>query len=434
MQLKYKFITVLLVLCFTKVFAQETWTLKHCVVLGEQNSNELIIASLQTAVSQADTQSLSSYFLPGVSANIGQNYNFGSTIDPSTNSRVGSNIGSSNLNVDASITVLDMSLYSEHKRKALSVDWASLNEQELIYNYKVRILELFFQILELQELVGIQQLQLDNSLQNFMRVTKEVEAGAKPQSDFYDIEYVFSSEKISNNQTLNDLYNKKLDLLQLLNVQDMQVDNFVLQYESELVDLANEYSFNPFVEKSQLTQEITLQEKRVIKSRLLPRIVANYQFGTFYSKVLNANMSQESIAFSKQFADNKSHFVGIGLSIPVFQKGNIARSLRKKQVELELTKKNTQQVVLEYEQDKLRLDTQINQLQDLQEQLNQNILYAQKSFSTTQIKYENGTVDIYSFNGAKNQLLNSQFAIAKNKIFINLLYKKLELLNTNKLY
>ncbi|MHC5201969.1 TolC family protein [Myroides sp. LJL119] len=433
MRLINKILATFFLLFFANVFSQESWTLTHCVLLGEQNSNEIIIAGLNKAVSQADTQSLSSYFLPGVTANIGQNYNFGSTIDPSTNSRVGSNIGSTNFNMDVNLTLLDWSFFAEHKRKSLSIDYASLSELELKYNYKLRILELFFQILELQELVGIQQIQLDNSLQNYQRVTKEVEAGAKPQSDFYDIEFVFSSERISQNQTQNELFNRKLALLQLLNVKQVNPDQFVLQYQDEIFEISRNYEFNPFVEKSEIAQEIVLQEKRIIKSNLLPRIMANYQFGSFYSKVLNGDLGKESPTFSKQFADNKSHFVGIGLSIPIFQKGNIKRMLRKKKVEIELTNKQSQQIKLEYEQEKLRLETQIEQLKILESQLSQNILLAQKSFSTTQIKYENGAADIYSFNGAKNQLLNSQFARVKNKIFIVLLYKKLELLNSSKL-
>jgi outer membrane protein len=58
---------------------------------------------------------------------------------------------------------------------------------------------------------------------------------------------------------------------------------------------------------------------------------------------------------------------------------------------------------------------------------------AQKSFATTQVKYENGKADVFSFNQAKNELLNSQFALIKNNLTRSLLQKRLKLNNTNAL-
>lgn len=79
------------------------------------------------------------------------------------------------------------------------------------------------------------------------------------------------------------------------------------------------------------------------------------------------------------------------------------------------------------------LEEEIKQLESIAKQLHKSIEMSEKSFGTTQAKYENGQVDIFSFNSAKNQLLNSQFAIIKNEYNRSFMKNKLRLYNTNSL-
>ncbi|MHC5354412.1 TolC family protein [Myroides sp. LJL115] len=428
-----RFYLIFILVISNMAYPAQKWDLAYCLSIGKQNSKELVIAALQSDVVKAEKQSFGSLFLPDIGYNTSQNYNFGSTIDPSTNTRVSSNISSLNMSLDANISLVDFSSFARQKQLAHQLDYALLEQQELIYQYQYRILELFFQILELQELVKLQQEQFINSKENFNRVTKEVNAGAKPKSDFYDIEYVFTSESISIEQSQNNLFNAKLSLLHLLNYLEVTPDEFEVEYQDSLHDISSEYVFNPMLEKPKMLEKVLLAEQNAIKGSFLPRLSVNYQFGSFYSKVFNSNIAHESSKFSTQFGDNKSHFLGLGFYFPLFQKGQVRRRVNKSKAELELNRATMAQSELVYTQNLQMLEQQIHQSQYLQNQLENNIALAMKSFLTTQIKYENGTADIYSFNGAKNQLLNSQFAKVKNIIYISLLYKKLELLNTNKL-
>ncbi|MHC5309088.1 TolC family protein [Myroides sp. LJL116] len=428
-----RFYLIFLLVIGNMAYSTEKWDLAYCLSIGQHNSKELVIAALQSNVVKTEKQSFGSLFLPEIGYNTSQNYNFGSTIDPSTNTRVSSNISSLNMNVDASINLVDFSSFARQKQQVHRVDYALLEQQELFYQYQYRILELFFQILELQELVELQQEQFINSKENFDRVTKEVNAGAKPKSDFYDIEYVFTSERISIEQSQNNLFNAKLSLLHLLNYQEVKPEEFQVVHKESLNAIVSDYVFNPMLEKPKMLEKVLLAEQNAIKGGLLPKLMVNYQFGSFYSKVFKSNIAQESSKFSTQFGENKSHFLGVGLYFPLFQKGQVRRQINKSKADLELNRATMEQSELLYTQNLQMLEQQISQSQYLQNQLENNIALAMKSFLTTQIKYENGTADIYSFNGAKNQLLNSQFAKVKNIIYISLLYKKLELLNTNKL-
>jgi len=171
--------------------AQEQWTLEDCVAKGKENSLRLMVSALETKVIESRKQSVASYYLPDIGLNGTQSYNFGSAIDPATNSRVSSNIQSTRASLDAGVTLFDFSNFIQYKKDNLSIDYATLESEEVLFQYQTAILELFYEIIGSQSFLQIQQQQLINSKTNLERVQKEVEAGAKPKSDFYDIEYIY---------------------------------------------------------------------------------------------------------------------------------------------------------------------------------------------------------------------------------------------------
>jgi len=419
--------------CTQFLFAQEKWTLQDCLLLGEEHSYELMIASLEHEVVETQKQSVASYFLPQVGLNTSQSFNYGSTINPSSNARVSSNIQSLQTSLDASVSLFDWSNYMDRQMKVLQVSYAGLQEEEVRYYYQQRILDLFFKIIGTQEYANLQELQLKNSQTNFDRVTKEVEAGAKPQSDLYDIEFIFMNEQIRIQETANELKNQKLQLLHMLDVKTVPIDQFYLVFEKESVGFTSDYEFNPLLEKARVYQQILETEKKSLKAKNYPRLTGSYQFGTFYSKPFNTSLDWDVASFSRQFGDNKSHYVGIGLTVPLFQGGNTVRQLRKNKVERALNELKIADKERFISKENEQLVQEINQVEMLQMSLQKSISLAQKSFHTTQVKYENGKADVFSFNAAKNQLLNAEFALIQNDIKRVFLAKKRRLNYTNHL-
>lgn len=419
--------------CTQFLFAQEKWTLQDCLTLGQENSYELRIAQLERQVVETQKQSIASYYLPQFGVNASQGFNYGSAINPTTNARVSSNIQSLQTAVEASVSLFDWSNYIDRQMKKLNASYATLQEEEVNYYYQQRVLDLFFKIIGTQEYYKLQVLQLDNSRINLDRVIKEVEAGAKPQSDQYDIEYVFNNEQIRMQETVNELSNQKLQLIQLLDLKTSEIDNFELVFEKEFVGFNLDYEFNPILEKVRLYQHILETEKKTLRTKNYPTLRGNYQFGTFYSKPFNTSLDWDVASFSKQFGDNKSHYVGIGINIPIFQGGNVSRQLRKNKIERQLNAlkiKDKERLVYKENEQLLQ---EINQIGQLNESLKSSMHLAQKSFQTTQVKYENGKADVFSFNAAKNQVLNAEFALIQNEIKSIFLVKKRTLNYTNQL-
>lgn len=133
--------------------------------------------------------------MPSVNLFGDQSYNFGSTIDPSTNGRVSSNIQFDNFYINAKMNLIDFGMFFTVQKEKIDIEKAKA-EKEIIENeYKLQVLESFYQALFTQELLTIQKLQLDNSLFNLNRIRKEVDLGSKPKSDLYDMQLSFSQEE-----------------------------------------------------------------------------------------------------------------------------------------------------------------------------------------------------------------------------------------------
>lgn len=423
---------VLIALLFAaEVFAQEQWTLKDCVAKGVGNSLQFQVAVLHTQVVQTKQQSLGAYFLPEIGVYGTHAYNYGSTIDPSTNNRTGSNISSGQFSVEASVELFNLQNLFTSQRQKLDVDLTQLEEEEVKYRYLLELLIRFYEVLTTQEWLGIQRQQWFNSKDNLERLTKEVMAGAKPQSDLYDIQYVSNRDEISIRETENILYNQKLSLMHWLNVETINPDDFELVVTEEMQGFEDSYRFNPFVEKLLVQSWILNKERQVLKSANLPRLSAKYSFGSFYAETSAGDKAMRTAPFGEQLGDNKSHYVGISLAIPLFQKGTFSRQLKTNKAQLQLNELKLEETVLNLKYQNEEIEREIAQLDVLASIVEKNIVLAQKSFTTTQVKYENGKVDVFSFNQAKNELLNAQFALIKNKLTKRLLQKKRILNNTN---
>ncbi|MDR0227678.1 MAG: TolC family protein [Flavobacteriaceae bacterium] len=414
-------------------FCQVQWTLQDCLLKGKNNNLKLKIAALETQVVEQAKQSVASYYLPHIDANGRQSYNFGSAIDPVTNNRVSSNMQSTQVSLDAGITVFDYGTFINQKKQRLAVDYATLTEQEVWLEYQMSTLTLFYGILEQQDLLELQKQQLKNSKENLDRVQKEVDAGSKPKSDWYDIDYIYHNELISIKQTENSLYNEKLKLVQLLYIEDIAIEDIVLVQKEESIAQMTSYEFNPTIEKHRLKEQILEQDKRLIYAKNLPRLEANYQYGSFYSKPFDSDVEMRVNSFSKQLGENKSQYASLRLSIPLFQGGDVRRAMRVKKEEIKLNALKIKESERDLTNQITVLNKEIEQLELIAVQLQSNIELSEKTFATTQAKYENGKVDIFSFNAAKNQLLSSQFALKKNKHNHNYLSNKIKLHTTNTL-
>ena len=407
------------------------WSLQHCIEAGLKNNIALKIQKLEVKRTEKSRVSMLNELLPTISLFGSQSYNFGSTIDPSTNGRVSSNIQYDNFYMNAQMNLLDFGAIAKAQKSKIGIKLAKA-EQEIIENeYKLQILESFYQTLLTQELVEIQEQQLVNTQFNLTRINKEIEIGSKPKSDLYDIQFAFSQEEQLLLETRQLFEIQKMQLFQLLNVEsiilkDIQLENTVLQLENDFI-----MDSNPKIKSAQLAYESAQIEVKVQRSRNFPVLSSFYQLSSFYYKPLNSNEVVDD--FSNQLANNKNQQLGLQLSIPIFNGFKNNKTIISAKIETEKLKFKIEDENLKViQQLEIEIKNKENQLIIL-EKLDEVLQYASASFKTTQAKFTSGSVDSFTFSLAKNNLLKSEYNVLKNKLQSQFLFHKINLIRSNQL-
>lgn len=432
---KKRIITFAFFLFFALVNGQgNPWSLTKCMDLALQNNIEIKIKTLEIKRTQQSQNSVLNRMLPSVNLYGEQSYNFGSTIDPSTNGRVSSNIQNDNFFLNAKTNLIDFSAFANAKKDKISIELAKAEKEVVENEYKLQLLESYYQALYTQELLKIQKEQLQQAAFNLDRITKEVAIGSKAQSDLYDMQLSYSEEENSYIATQQVYGIQKMQLFQLMNATDIETDAVFLEgyLEENTSNSVENINDNPKIKRAEFQYQNSLKSIAAARATNLPVLSAYYGYSTFYYRnIKNANGFTDS--FSNQLSDNKSQQLGMQLAIPIFNGFRNNKRIIASKIESEKAK-------LVVEQEKQELDKQLvleeqnkeNCLQ-LQQQLNNRQKYAKASFTTMQAKFASGRVEAIVFSAVKNQFLKAEYDGLKNNLQLQFIDLKIRLLKNNAL-
>jgi len=410
-----------------------TWPLLKCIDKAIEYNIEIKIRQLEVKRVQKSRNSVWNQLLPTVSFNGSQSYNFGSTIDPATNNRVSSNIQFDNFFINANMNLIDFNAFANAQKNKIDIEKAKADKEVIENEYKLQLLDSYYQALFTQELLKIQKEQFKNAVFNLDRISKEVEIGSKPKSDLYDVQLSFAQEEKRILET-EQLYNiQKMQLFQLMNAADVSISEVVLVSNSsdDIATVSSEVS-NPKIKSAELNYKSSLKDLSSQRANNLPILSTFYSISSFYFKPLNQS-SADVASFSNQIGDNKNQQVGLQLSVPIFNgfrnnKRNVAAKIETQKNKLIITQEQQKienQIALEKQ-------NQMNYLQ-LQNKFEETLTYAKASFATTQSKFLAGKIESISLSSVKNQLLSSEYDVLKNSLQMEYTNFKINLIQNNRL-
>lgn len=408
---------LLIVVLFSFLGKAQQLTLEDCLKLGRENQPDFKIQSIKIEQKTKTKRSFASQFLPNIDVSISHAYNFGSSIDPSTNTREPSNIQSDNLSINAQVNLFDFSKMNQTTIQNYDIELEKLEMKTIQNQYDLLVLEKFMAALALQEWQNVLKIQIENAQAQFTRVSKEVDEGKRPKSDFYDIQVIFLQEKNDLEKSRKDEILTKTELIHLLNIKTFSPENIELQQPILTEFSQYEYDFTTYssIKKFDVNTQKIKEEYKQLFGKYLPSLFLNYSYGTFYAQKIKS-IADTSFQFSNQLKDNKSQYIGLNISIPIYSKGNTIqqRELKKIEIELNEVQKNKEEKrlndLVELELKKLTL------LENLTESLTEIVKASQQAFETTETKYKFDKVDATIYKASKNQVLQANYNELNNNL------------------
>jgi outer membrane protein len=208
---------LLLALMGSQIQAQDVWSLERCIEHAAKNS--LAVKQAQTRIRDAELlleQSQRSW-LPSANASTNAGYNFGRTIDPTSNSFLNRSIGFNSLSLNASAPLYTGGQISNTiKQNKLSTEAARLDANTTVNNLSLDVAVAYLNILLSEEQLNNARKRLDLSKAQLEQTDRLIEAGSRPRNERLNLVSQVALDQQTVIEGENTVINNYLILSQLM--------------------------------------------------------------------------------------------------------------------------------------------------------------------------------------------------------------------------
>lgn len=284
----------------------------------------------------------------------------------------------------------------------------------------INVMTLYLQVLYNKELTQIAERQLELSTQQAVRSRELVAAGKQPESARYESEALQANDELNLTQARNDLRLALLNLSLALNRESAagfdivapQFDSVALASLHMLGTADDVYAYatenRPHIKAERLRLESAENAVRIAKSALYPSLSLRGGYGT-------GIYSTQEAAFGTQFRKNSSEFVGVSMSVPIFNRRATHNSIlsariamRKQQLAVTDAEQSLRK---EIEQAWYNADAAYGKYRSADAAL----ASARVAFAYEQQKADAGRSTVFDFNDAKTRMEKAESELVQAK-------------------
>lgn len=419
--------------------AQEQWDLQKCITHAQKQSISIQQANL--AIDQAEiSEKISKHSrYPNLNGSSNLNWNFGRSIEPTTNEFVSSTFLSNNLSLNTGVTLYNGGrIKNQIQQSKINKEAAMQDAEDTERTLALNVATLYLNVLFAKDRMKIADRQYELAKTQLDQINKLIRVGSRPENDRYDIEAQITNAEQTSVQSKNVYEINVLNLKQLLRLEPSAPFEIVTPPSNlEVTDDPDILTFDevyrkgltnqPNIKAGDLRYESAILDKKVANAALLPSLTVGASVGTNYSNkgisidgfdqvvqqsnvlidgtpaVIGTNqlvpITSQSGYFT-QLDENVSYGVGFGLNIPIYNryqnKGNVERA----KIGIESARLSTEQ---------LKENLKINIQQALADARAAKRAYiaAQKNnkaqsaaFNNAQKRFDLGAINTYDYNNA----------------------------------
>ncbi len=457
----------LIILLFFLIFsphllAQDTpnngvWSLEACIQYAVKNNIGVQQSDLQVQISENNYLQSKISRAPDLNAFASQNFNWGRSIDPSSNDFVNQRVSSNNFNLSSSVTLFDgFRINNTIKQNAVAVKVGRLDAQQTRYDLSLNVALAYLNILQNQELLAVAEQNVLSTQEQLERTRKLFEAGAVAQNDVIDLEATLANNELAVVDAQNQLQISKVNLQQFMNLEirpDFEIESVPIESldVSPVVESAeNIYqtaeSTQPNIQSAELSVEQNQYALEVAKAGRYPTLTLSGNLSSIYSSAsaesvpteffgvervgfVNGDpalpvldtfnfegfISNSDYPFLDQLGDNFRQQVSLSLNIPIFNRWLTKSNITNAKINRRISELNAQNVKLQLRQtiEQAYVDAKaaVNTYRARQKQVESLEL----AFITTEKRYNAGAANIVDYNLARINRDNARSDLVRAK-------------------
>jgi outer membrane protein len=443
---------------------KKIYTLKECVEIALRNNltvrrNQLNVESAEINLTQSRMA-----MLPTVNFSSSTGYNWGRSIDPTTNQFINQRIQNANINGNATLLLFNAFRVMNTIRQSVNDKAAADNDFTKAKNDVIlSVITIYTSVIFNRELLQTAQFQLKTTEQQLERTKKLEQAGSVPIGNVLDLEAQLATNELNAVQRENTFNLSLLQLKQALQLpastpMEIEVpqlgidDQALVETTDQVYEVARQNM--PEIKAATFRVESSNYGLKAARGNLYPRLSLNGSAFTNYSSAAvirqNAllidnpvigfidgapNQAVRSIQtgvptggtiiekpFGDQFSDNISRAASITLTIPVLNGFNARASLQRSRVTADQAKVN-----LTDAENRLRqaIETAYNDATAAVKTYNASLRAVkarEEAFRMTKQRYDAGASNYVDYQVSENNLFSAKSDLVRAKY--DLIFKK----------
>ena len=441
----------------TQQLAQDTWSLEKCVRHAldasiDVNRSEIGIEQAKINLSQAKQSRL-----PSLNANTGVNWNFGRTVDPTTNLFVQETFFSNTYGISSGVSLFEgFQISNSIKQSKLDLESARLDTDQARQNVALTVATNYLNVLFAIENIAISERQLELSQQQLDQTNKLIEAGSSPAAERLNLEAQIAQSEQALIVSRNNLDISMLQLKQVLRIDPsyplevVAPDGIEVTTDPEMVDFEEAYAEarknRPDLQSLEYQIMSADLGTKIARGQFYPSIRVGGSLGSNYSNQartfinerpavfedeivissndpdlpfplddVNAIIKTEGTtadivkpSYDTQLDNNLSYGFGLSVGIPIYNNGSTHASVQR-------AKLNTLNAQLNYDQSVENLKILVGQSLADARAAKKKLEASNKTLSAQQLAFENtnkrlniGAANSFEWENQKTQLENAE--------------------------
>lgn len=408
----------LIILACASAQAQERWSLRRCI--DHAIEHNISIRQTANAAEQSAIEANTAKWarLPNLNAGASQSWNWGRTQTAIKNEDTGdystvyvntSSHGTS-MSVSTSIPLFTgLEIPHQYALAKLNLKAAIADLDKAKEDIAINIASAYLQVLFNEELHQVALGQARLSKEQEERIARLAELGKASPAEVAEAKARVAQDELNVVQTDNNYRLALLDLSQLIELDTPEgfsteapadhLEQLPLTPPDEIFQTA--LANKPSIQAAQFRLEGSKHSIRIAQSNYYPQLSLNGSLGTNYYSTINRT-------FSQQMNDNFNKYVGINLSVPLFNRFATRNRVRTARLQRE-------NYALQLDNAKKVLYKEIQQAwynaaaAEAQYTSSHTATTASEtSFRLMSEKYENGKANAVEYNEAKQNLMKAQ--------------------------
>ncbi len=436
-------------------FTQEkkTWTLRELIDYAIANNLSVKRSIYGVESSEINAFQSKMAMLPTLNANGNYGWNWGRTIDPTTNIFTENQVKSSNLGANSSLLLWNgFRLFYNMKQGEIDLDAANEDLIKSRNDIILNVITLYLNVVFNKELNNVAQLQVKSTQEQLDRTKKLVEAGSVPLADVLNLDAQLATNELTVIQRENSL---NLSILQLKQALQLPAST-PMDVELPVLDIENQLNINktadeiydiatltmPEIKAADLRKKSSLYASRSAKGNLYPRLSVNASYSTIYSDQRqqfqpDGGTTSRSIGFvqgtgtpvltdvptgsfyipgiSDQFVDNRGRSIGVSLQIPVFNGFSTRSAMQRAAINREIANISFQEISNTLRQ---TVETSYNNAiaaVKTYQSTDKQVKARDEAFRMTKQRYNLGAVNFVDYQVAENNLFQAESDLLRAK-------------------